>query len=195
MNEIVLTAIARFNALNAADPNKLTFAGEERPRELARAEQLEAWVLRLDPDASDALRLAARCQHIQRWLVPRSDYPEGRVGYLKWRKDLSKKHAEVATSVLRDLGAPEELIESLRSINLKEGLKTNPETQTIEDALCLSFLEHEFTEFAEKHDDEKVIDIVQKTWRKMSERAHTEALGLSLEGRAKELVGRALGSG
>lgn len=195
MDEIVAKAIERFNALNAEDPNTIVVAGEERPRELARAEQLEAWVLRLSPEANDALRLAARCQHIQRWLVPRGDYPEGRVGYLKWRKDLSKKHAEVATSVLRDLGAPEELIESLRSINLKEGLKTNPETQTIEDALCLSFLEHEFTEFAEKHDDEKVIDIVQKTWRKMSERAHAEALGLTLEGRAKELVGRALGSG
>lgn len=195
MNEIVSKAIERFNAQNAQDPNKLTFAGEERPRELARAEQLEAWVLRLQPEANDALRLAARCQHLARWTVPRSDYPEGRVGYLKWRKDLSKKHAELSTNILRELGAPLELIESLRAINLKEGLKTNPDTQTIEDALCLSFLQHEFTEFAEKHDDEKVIDIVQKTWRKMSERAHTEALGIALEGRAKDLVGRALGAG
>jgi hypothetical protein len=195
MNDLVSKALERFNALNAEDPNKITLAGKEHPRELLAAERLEAWVLRLEPDASDALRLAARCQHLKRWTVPRHDYPEGRVGYLKWRKDLSKKHAELATDVLRELGAAPTLIDSVRSINLKEGLKTNPETQTIEDALCLSFLEHEFTEFAEKHEDEKVIDIVRKTWRKMSERAHNEALGLSLEGRAKALVGRALGAG
>jgi hypothetical protein len=94
--------------------------------------------------------------------------------------------------VLRQLGFSESTIEQVRRINLKEGLKTNPDTQTMEDALCLSFLEHEFSDFAEKHPDDKVIDIVQKTWRKMSERAHELALGLPLEGRAKELVARAL---
>lgn len=195
MSEIVFNAILRFNALNADDPNKIEVAGEERPRELVAAERLEAWVLRLNPQASDALRLAARSQHLKRWTLPRSDYPEGRVGYLKWRKDLSKKHAELSSKVLRELDASEDLIESVRALNLKEGLKTNQDTQTIEDALCLSFLEHEFSAFAEKHDDEKVIDIVQKTWRKMSDRAHAEALGIPLDGRAKDLVGRALGAG
>lgn len=195
MNDLVSKAIEQFNALNAQDPSKLIVDGKTVPKELVAAERLEAWVLQLEPQASDALRLAARCQHLKRWSVPRSDYPEGRVGYLKWRKDLSKKHAELASNVLRELGAPETLIESLRSLNLKEGLKTNPDTQTIEDALCLSFLEHEFAEFANKHDDEKVVDIVQKTWRKMSERAHAAALGLPFHGRAKDLVGRALGAG
>jgi len=194
MNDLIQEAIDRFNELNAQDPNTLLIDGQARPKELVFAERLEAWVLRMHPTASDALRLAARSQHLQRWSVPRSDYPDGRVGYLKWRKDLSKKHADLATGVLEDLGAPEELIAALRSINLKEGLKTNPDTQAIEDALCLSFLEHEFSTFVEKYDDEKVIDIVQKTWRKMSEPAHEMALTLALDGRAKELVGRALGA-
>lgn len=194
MNALVEKAIEQFNAINAEDPNKVLVHGKEIPKELLAADRLEAWILSLEPQASDALRLAARCQHLRRWSVARSDYPEGRVGYLKWRKDLSKVHADLATQVLRDLGAPETLITALRALNLKEGLKTNPETQIIEDALCLSFLEHEFAEFAEKHDDEKVIDIVQKTWRKMSERAHTAALSLPLGGRAKTLVGRALGA-
>lgn len=194
MNDLIPEAISRFNALNARDPNSIEVNGELRPKELVFAERLEAWVLRMHPDASDALRLAARSQHLQRWSVPRSDYPPGRVGYLKWRKDLSKRHADLATGVLSDLGAPEELISALRSINLKEGLKTNPDTQAMEDALCLSFLQHEFSAFVEKYDDEKVIDIVQKTWRKMSDSAHELALTLPLEGRAKELVGRALGA-
>jgi hypothetical protein len=194
MNALVEKAIERFNAINAEDPIKVLASGKEVPRELLAAERLEAWVLRLEPQASDALRLAARSQHLRRWSVPRGDYPEGRVGYLKWRKDLSKMHADLASDVLRGLGAPEALISALRALNLKEGLKLNPETQTIEDALCLSFLDHEFAEFAEKHEDDKVIDIVQKTWRKMSERAHAAALSLPLEGRAKDLVGRALGA-
>lgn len=194
MNDLVTKAIARFNELNSQDPNTIAIDGAPRPKELVFAERLEAWVLRMHPDASDALRLAARSQHLQRWTVPRSDYPEGRVGYLKWRKDLSKKHADLATVILEDLGAPSKLVSALRSINLKEGLKTNPDTQAIEDALCLSFLEHEFSEFAAKHDDDKVIDIVQKTWRKMSDAAHDLALTLPLDGRPKELVGRALGA-
>lgn len=194
MNALVEKAIERFNRINAEDPIKVLASGKEVPRELLAAERLESWVLRLEPQASDALRLAARSQHLRRWSVPRGDYPEGRVGYLKWRKDLSKMHADLASDVLRGLGAPEALISALRALNLKEGLKLNPETQTIEDALCLSFLEHEFAEFAEKHEDDKVIDIVQKTWRKMSERAHAAALSLPLEGRAKDLVGRALGA-
>lgn len=192
MNDLVEAAIAEFNQMNAQDPNTLTEAGKERPRELLQAERLEAWVLRLEPQADDALRLAARCQHIKRWTVPRSDYPEGRVAYLKWRKDLSRMHADTATEVLTRLGAHADLIEQVRTINLKQELKANPHSQTMEDALCLAFLEHEFAPFAEKHEDAKVIDIVQKTWRKMSERGHQLALTLPLSGRAQELVGQAL---
>jgi hypothetical protein len=125
--------------------------------------------------------------------MPRSEYPEGRIGYLKWRKDLSRRHAELASQVLVDLGFESALIEQVRKINLKQELKSDPECQTMEDALCLSFLEHEYPSFVTKHEDEKVVDIVQKTWRKMSERGQQLALQLSLHGRAKDLVARALG--
>jgi Domain of unknown function (DUF4202) len=192
MTDLVQAAIVEFNALNAQDPNLIEDGEHSRPRELVQAERLEAWVLRLEPEADSALRLAARCQHIRRWTVPRSDYPEGRIEYLKWRKDLSRMHADTATEVLTRLGADPGLIAQVRTINLKAELKTNPYSQTMEDALCLAFLEHEFALFAEKHEDAKVIDIVQKTWRKMSERGHQFALTLPLSGRAQELVGRAL---
>jgi hypothetical protein len=119
-------------------------------------------------------------------------YPEGRVGYLKWRKDLSKKHADLATKVLFDVGFDQAVIEQVRKINMKQELKTEPDCQAMEDALCLSFLEHEYSEFCAKHEDSKVIDIVQKTWRKMSERGHELALTIGLTGRAGELVQQAL---
>jgi len=192
MSDAISLAIEQFNTLNGEDPNQLEVDGEARPKELVHAERLEAWVRRVNPDASVALLLASRCQHLMRWTVPRSDYPEGRVGYLKWRKDLSRKHADRAGEVLRELSLDTTLIEAVRTINLKQELKTNPDSQAMEDALCLSFLAHEFVEFSEKHTDEKVVDIVQKTWRKMSERGHSLALELSLEGRAKSLVTQAL---
>lgn len=192
MTPSIEQAIVRFNELNAKDPNKVTLEGKDVPRELLSAERLEAWVHKVVESPSVALRLAARCQHLQRFSMPRADYPEGRVGYLKWRKDLSRRHAELATEVLTELGFDEKIIKEVRAINQKEGLRTSPDTQAMEDALCLSFLEHEFSDFAAKHEDDKVIDIVQKTWRKMSKRGHALALTLPLSGRAKDLVGRAL---
>lgn len=186
------TALGRFDALNAEDPRRLEVAGVERPRELVQAERLERWVLRLAPNASPALRLAARSQHLQRWAIPRSAYPEGRIGYLKWRKDLARHHAELTAGILEDVGFDADTMEAVRAIQLKQGLKAAPETQTMEDALCLTFLEHEFAEFAAKHDEAKVIDIVQKTWRKMSAQGHSEALQLALPESARLLVERAL---
>lgn len=195
-DERLQLAIERFNQLNARDPQQIVVSESGspvlRPRELVQAERLEAWILRLAPDASVPLRLAARCQHLERWKYPRSDYPEGRIGYLKWRKELARLHAERATEILRDVGFEEDVIEAVRLINLKQGIKSNSETQLMEDALCLAFLEHEFAEFATKYDDAKVIDIVQKTWRKMSDRAHEEALKLELPPAALQLVQRAL---
>ncbi len=193
MNEELLrTALQRFDALNAEDPRSLTVAGAERPRELVRADWLERWVLRLAPDASVPLRLAARSQHLQRWAIPREDYPEGRLGYLEWRKAVARHHAQLAATVLEELGLDATTRDALRAIQLKQGLKTNPDTQVMEDALCLSFLEHEFADFAEKYDDAKVIDIVRKTWRKMSAAGQAEALRLSLPDAARRLVEVAL---
>ncbi|HTV22261.1 MAG TPA: DUF4202 domain-containing protein [Polyangiaceae bacterium] len=190
-------AIAAFRAANAQDPHRLLDAGVERPKELVAAERLAAWVERLEPAASEALTLASHCQHLCRWEVPRSDFPDGRIGYLTWRKSLARRHADRAGEILRDAGYDDALIAEVRAINLKQGLHANPDTQTMEDALCLSFLEHELDEFAAKHEDDKVVDIIQKTWRKMSERGHARALELApaLPSRAGELVRRALSGG
>lgn len=195
MSDRFQAAVSAFDNLNAQDPNSITIAGVERPRELVQAERLSQWVQRLAPEADEVLRLAARCQHLQRWAIPRSSYPEGRIGYLKWRTDLARFHAEKSAAVLREAGYDSETIERVKKLNLKQGLRTDPNMQTLEDALCLSFLEHEFAEFAQHHPEPKLIDILQKTWRKMSERAHGIALELPLSDDVKALVSRALTSG
>ena len=181
-----------FNRANAEDPNTLTFDGQAHPRELLQAERLAAWVGKLEPHASEALRLAARCQHIRRWQIARSSYPEGRVGYLQWRTQLGRFHAETATRILEEAGYERPLIDEVRRINLKQNLHSNPDSQTMEDALCLSFLEFELEEFCAKYPLDKVIEVIQKTWRKMSARGHALALQLPLSPASLEIVTRAL---
>jgi len=185
-------AIAAFDAANAEDPHRLVVGGEPRPRELVHAERVSAWVERLAPNASEPLRLAARCQHIRRWQIPRTSYPAGRVGYLQWRTELARFHADTAASILDELGYERELIDAVRRINVKQGIRSNPDTQTMEDALCLEFLESEFDDFARKHPPETVIGVLQKTWKKMSARGHELALNLPFSAPARELVTRAL---
>ena len=185
-------AIALFQRANAHDPNQIVVDGRPQPRQLVQAERIFAWVLRLNPEASDALRLAAYAQHVRRWEIPRDTFPSGRLGYLKWRKELSRFHADVAAKTLREAGVAADTIAAVRLLNLKQGLTTNPDTQTIEDALCLTFLEFEFEEFAQKHESAKVIDILRKTWRKMSPRAHEAAGQLRLPPSAQRLVQAAL---
>jgi hypothetical protein len=185
-------AISAFQAENAKDPNTIEVSGASRPKELVYAERLAAWVERLEPHASEALVLASHCQHLRRWELPRSEFDAGRIGYLSWRKALARFHADRAGEILRELGYEEELRREVRQINLKQGLQTQPDVQTMEDALCLSFLEHELEEFASKHPDDKVVHIIRKTWGKMSERAQRVALGLALPERAGQLVQKAL---
>jgi len=187
-------AITAFDRENAEDPHTLDVGSVQRPRELVDAERLSAWVERLAPDASEALRLAARCQHIRRWHIPRDSFPAGRVGYLQWRTQLGRFHADTVTRILEGLGYERELIDAVRRINLKQGLHSNPDTQTMEDALCLTFLEFEFDEFCGKYPVEKVIEVVQKTWKKMSARGHEAALGLPFSEGAGQVVKRALGA-
>ncbi len=185
-------AIEAFDAANAEDPQLITVDGQGRPRELVQAERLSAWVGKLEPQASEALRLAARCQHIRRWQIPRGSFPTGRVGYLQWRTQLGRFHAETATRILEEVGYQRSLIDEVRRINLKQNLHSNPDSQTMEDALCLSFLEFEFEEFCAKHPPDKVIEVVQKTWKKMSARGHEVALKLPLSAASLALVTRAL---
>jgi hypothetical protein len=181
-------AIEAFRAINAQDPN----LEQGRPRELLHAERLAAWVGRLEPNASLPLRLAAHCQHVGRFRLPRSSYPEGRSGYLRWRAELARRHAETAEAILQELAFDSETIAQVKRIVSKQNATRDADVQTMEDALCLAFLEHELREFAERHDDDKLVRILRKTWKTMSERARELALTLPLDARAQALIATAL---
>ena len=188
-------AVAAFDRANSLDPHHELVGGVERPRELVQAERLSEWVERLAPDASEALRLAARCQHLRRWEIPRDSYPAGRSGYLKWRARLAQFHAQASGEILEKLGYDAATIERVRSINLKQGLPADGEVQVMEDALCLAFLEHELEAFAKKHDDATLSRILRKTWAKMSPHGHELGLALPISERPRRLLEAALARG
>lgn len=174
-------AIARFDAANAEDPNVEMADGRPRPKELLYAERLTAMLGRFAPEASATLRLAARCQHIQRWKIPRADYPMTRPGYQQWRLRLRDFHAERAGAILRDAGYDDATIARVRSLIRKEALKTDAEAQTLEDVVDLVFLESYLADFVAGHsgyDEAKFVDILRKTGRKMSARGRAAALTL-----------------
>ncbi len=188
MNETFDAAIHRFDAENSRDPNQ----ENSQPRELLYAQRLTDWVLKLCPDASEALRLAARCQHICRWQSPRENYPMTRPGYLKWRADLKKFHAQKSGEILRETGYAGEIIQRVQDLNLKKNFPADPEVRVLEDALCLVFLEFQFAALAAKSDDEKMINALRKSWEKMTEAARAEALKLNYGEHEKSLITRAL---
>ena len=168
--------------------------GETRPKELAHAELMSAWVETLDPAASEALRLAARAHHVRRWEIPRSSRPEGRRGYLEWRVALHDHHAQTTARILEDAGYDAALIERVGTILRKRGLGRDPEVQTFEDALCLVFLETQLAATASKLDDrEKAIDVLRRTAAKMSPEALALAQELQLEPEERLLLESALG--
>lgn len=187
-------ALRRFDAENARDPNTESSGGAPQPRELLYAQRLTDWVLRLKPDASEALRLAARCQHLCRWEIPRASYPLDRVGYLKWRADLKKFHAHKSATILRELGYAEEVVVQVHALNLKQNFPNDPNSRVLEDALCLVFLEFQFAELATRTDDDKLVNALRKSWQKMTEPARSEALKLSFGMREMALIQRALGA-
>lgn len=178
---------------NRKDPRRRTEDGEAVPLELWYARRLTEWVLRLDPGASEALRLAARAQHIGRWTVPRERYPEGRGGYLRWREDLKKYHAETAGGLLAAAGYDAAFMERVRSLILKKDIRGDRDTQTLEDALCLVFLETQFAELKDKTPDDKMREIVRKTWKKMGPQGQKAALGLPLAAPLKTFLKETLG--
>ena len=192
MTDLFPEAIRRFDAENSRDPNVETVAGENVPRELAYARRLTDWVKRLCPAASEALLLAARSQHICRWESPRDSYPMTRAGYLKWRADLKQFHARKSGEILRATGYGDDLIARVQSLNLKKDFPHDPETRVLEDALCLMFLEYQFVLLIEKSAPDKMINAVQKTWKKMTPAAQAEALKLDYPPQAAALLKQAL---
>lgn len=182
-------AIARIDEAHAEDPAK-DASGEAK--ELVYARCMSAWLEKLAPGASEALRLATRCQHLRRWAIPRAAYPEGKVGYLRWRKQESLAHAALAGEILGQAGYDAATVKHVQSLVKKERIKHDPEAQLLEDSACLVFLEHEFAEFARKHDEAKLVDILRKSWDKMSPAGREAALALDLPQPLRLIVEKAL---
>ena len=185
-------AIRWFDEENARDPNLEIVDGAGRPRELVYAGRLTDWVTRLCAGASEELRLAARCQHLCRWMIPRSDYPMTRAGYLKWREELKEFHAEKAGGILREAGYADDTVAKVQALNLKKNFPADPDSRVLEDALCLVFLQFQFTELAAKTDDAKMVNALQKSWKKMTPVARERAMKLEYGAKEKLLLERAL---
>lgn len=181
-----------FDALNREDPNHERVDGQDLPKELIYGQRMSACLADFCPDASETLQLAARSQHIRRWAIPRSDYPMDRAGYKRWRTDLALYHGEVAGRVMAEQGYDPADIERVKDLLLKKRLKRDPEVQALEDVICLVFLRFYLDDFARKHEEPKLISIIRKTWNKMSEQGHAEALKLPLSAPMQALVGKAL---
>jgi len=172
-------ALTLIDAANAQDPNIVSADGKNWPKELIYSERMSEMLMRFNPDADDAQKLAIRAQHIERWKSPRNAYPMDRIGYLTWRKDLYKIQANTAAGLLQQAGYGSEEVERVRAAVSKKNIKANPDTQLLEDVTDLCFMEHYILDFVNKHPDyseEKWIEIIQKTWHKMSEEAHKFAL-------------------
>ena len=187
-NPLFAKAVDLFDAANAEDPQRVDgVAGE-----MLYARRMTHWLAELYPDASEELQLAARCQHIRRWMIPRSTYPKTRAGYHQWRTRLYSFHADTAAEILRQVGYDPARIDRVRALLKKERLKTDAQTQALEDVACLVFLENYFAEFAARQEAEKMVTILRRTWAKMSPRAHGAALQLQLPDAARKLMEQAL---
>lgn len=184
--------LAAFDAANALDPNTEIVNGQAIAKELIYGQRMTDHLHKFLPNPSVELQLAARSQHICRWKIPRSDYPMDRQGYKKWRLDLAVFHGETAGDILVQNGYSTDTVERVKDLLLKRSLKRDHEVQALEDVICLVFLEFYLEEFASKHDEVKLIDIIQKTWNKMSEDGHTAALKLPLSDTMLTLVTKAL---
>ena len=182
------TAIARFDEANREDPNTDYSDGVAYPKELLYAMRMTERLAFFAPDASEALQLAVRCQHIRRWTIPRHTYPMDRNGYHLWRSTLAKYHAETAGAILQAIGYDPGFIQRVQALVRKERLKADPEAQTLEDVACLVFLEHYCSDFAQKQTAEKGVEILRKTWTKLSDRGREAARALPLPAAVKALL-------
>ncbi|GAA6153508.1 DUF4202 domain-containing protein [Pseudoteredinibacter isoporae] len=185
-----LTAI---DEINAKDPKQEMDAhGQMQPACLLYGQRMSHTLAGFQSNASEVLQIAVRAQHIQRWHIPRKDYPMDRPGYLRWRRELGAHHAELCGKIMASYHYSDDDIEKAKSILRKQKLKQDADTQTLEDVACLVFLLYYFADFATSHSEEKIISIVQKTWRKMSEKAQAAALELPLGEQEFALVQKAL---
>ena len=171
MRSDLTAAFAAIDAANAADPNIVEWRSEHWPRAQLQGVMATEWIETLDPNASDAALLAARAHHVRRWTIPRASYPEGRPGYLRWRRALKDVHAEVVAELLPSTGISADAIARVQALVRKDELGRDPETQLVEDAICLTFLETQFEDLVARLDHERLVNAVKKTVIKMSDQA------------------------
>lgn len=183
----LVLAFDAIDAANAADPNLIG----DRPRALVQGERATLWLQRLAPQAPDALRLATRAHHVARWTIARTAYPEGRAGYLRWRRDLKLVHADLLGVLLAPCGVASEVIDRAQQLVAKQGPQTAPEAQAFEDVVCLVFLETQFEDLIDRLDEQKTVDVLRKTLPKMSAAAIALAGSAELHPRGRELLARA----
>jgi len=186
--EPIERARSAIDAANAADPNE----HDGEPLALLQGRLAEGWVVRLDPDASAALRLAARAHHLRRWVVPRASYPDDRAGYLRWRRDQKQRHAAELRELLEGADVDPAVVERAAAIVAKVGLGRDPEVQVFEDAVCLTFLETQLAETADRLEVDHMTSVIAKTLTKMSEPGKAAALTIELDQRGRDLLARAV---
>ncbi len=181
------------DAANAQDPNIEIYQSQTYPKELLYSNRMYERLMNFHPNASEEIQLATKAQHICRWKMPRESYPMDRVGYLKWREDLKKFHAKTTCEILDKVGYSQEFIDRVSFLIEKKSLKKDEETQLLEDVICLVFLEFYLDPFVQKHDTEKLKNIILKTWNKMSDAGHQEALKINYSDANLQLIKDSLG--
>jgi hypothetical protein len=187
-------ALASFDTYNGNDPNREKTEDNDIPKEFLYAIRMTSKLSHYAPDAPEHVQLAARCQHIGRWEIPRNAYPIDRKGYLQWRSQLAIHHATIAENILKECDYDQDTIDKVKALLLKKQLHQNPDTQLLEDVICLVFIEYYLDDFANLHDDDKVIDILKKTLKKMSPKAIQEAVKISVSDHVKKLINKAASS-
>lgn len=179
---------AKFDAYNATDPNIEEFKGKTYPKEVLYAERMTKKLNDYAPESPEYMQLAVRCQHIGRWEIARNSYPMDRPGYLMWRSQLKLHHTKISEPIMVECGYDEEIINRVKALLLKKNLKQNPDTQLIEDVICLVFVEFYLDDFIKKHSEEKMINILKKTLTKISPRGIEEALKIGMTDQVKDLI-------
>lgn len=190
-NEQLKKAYTAFDFYNSSDPNIEEYKGIVYSKECLYALRMTEKLHQFAPDSPEYLQLAARCQHIGRWEIPRNSYPMDRKSYLQWRSQLKVHHSLIAEKILTDCGYDSDIIEKVKFLLLKKQLHQNPDTQLLEDVICLIFIEYYLEDFASQHEDEKIIDIIKKTLKKMSPHGIEEAVKISVTDKVKGLIERA----
>lgn len=179
MDAAIDNAIRQFAAIGDSDPRRVTWDSVELPRQLGESACLWQYIQQLTPSPSAALRLSAHCQHLRRFAYPRQAFPIGRDGYLAWRTDAARQSADESAAIMRQCGIDEALVEQVVAILTKQDRRHRADVQTMEDALCLSFLRLDALDFAAKHEQSEVLKILRRTWLKMSPAGHGRALAES----------------